>query len=403
MLQCPYILYLKSQANIKIFRHAVLELTLGRLVGKGGFSVVFEVAKIDVDEVYDISKKSAIERREEARQAVDETGRPRFAVKMLRDDLIEEEHSKGVIDLAVEARFLRRLAHANIVSMRATAISDPLESRFFVILEMLDGTLEEKLHSWRREINKTLSVWCGPFGYCCANKAVLSKTWVERMIVARSVASALKYLHSENIIYRDLKPENVGFSGIQVKLFDFGLSKRLLPDDKAANGLYRLTGNTGSLRYMAPEVARNQFYNTKADTYSFAIVFWQLCSLTVPFAGYNVRRHAEEVVGRGYRPGILRSWPASWGELMKTCWQSDIGARLDFDQILDAINDEYEALVTTQKGQNVADIRGKKTRLPEDFEISKKLDADTRIDNLTEEDEFQELELTERNHDNDII
>jgi serine/threonine protein kinase len=373
------------------------------LVGKGGFSVVFEVARVDVDEVYDISKRSAVERREEASHAIDEMGRPRFAVKMLRDDLIEEEHSKGVIDLAVEARFLRRLAHDNIVSMRATAISDPLESRFFIILEMLDGTLEEKLVSWRREINKTLSVWCGPFGYCCANKAVLTKTWIERMLVARSIASAIKYLHSESIIYRDLKPENVGFSGTQVKLFDFGLSKRLLPDDKASNGLYRLTGNTGSLRYMAPEVAMNQFYNTKADTYSFAIVFWQLCSLTVPYAGFNVRKHADEVVGRGYRPGIARSWPASWGELMKTCWQADIDARLDFEEILDAINDEYEALVTRQKGQNVADIRGKKTRLPEDFKISKKLDADTRIDNLTEDEEFQEMELTERNHDTDII
>jgi hypothetical protein len=88
---------------------------------------------------------------------------------------------------------------------------------------------------------------------------------------------------------------------------------------------------------------------------------------------------------------------------MKTCWQADIDARLDFEEILDAINDEYEALVTRQKGQNVADIRGKKTRLPEDFKISKKLDADTRIDNLTEDEEFQEMELTERNHDTDII
>jgi hypothetical protein len=36
---------------------------------------------------------------------------------MLRDDLLDEEHSKGVIDLAVEARFLRRLVHPNIVAM----------------------------------------------------------------------------------------------------------------------------------------------------------------------------------------------------------------------------------------------------------------------------------------------
>ena len=99
-------------------RKLVLELTLGRLVGKGGFSLVFEVVKLEVEEVYDISKRSASERREVAKESVDENGMPRFAVKMLRDDLIDEEHSKGVIDLAVEARFLRRLTHPNIIAMR---------------------------------------------------------------------------------------------------------------------------------------------------------------------------------------------------------------------------------------------------------------------------------------------
>ena len=94
-----------------------LELTLGKLVGKGGFSLVFEVAKIDVDQVYDLSVRQSSLRREVAADAIGHHGRPMYAVKMLRDDLMEEEHSKGVIDLAVEARFLRRLVHPNIVNM----------------------------------------------------------------------------------------------------------------------------------------------------------------------------------------------------------------------------------------------------------------------------------------------
>lgn len=50
------------------------------------------------------------------------------------------------------------------------------------------------------------------------------------------------------------KPDNVGFDAAgEVKIFDFGLAKRLVSEDKTDHELYTLTGNTGSLRYMAPE------------------------------------------------------------------------------------------------------------------------------------------------------
>jgi hypothetical protein len=153
---------------------------------------------------------------------------------------------------------------------------------------------------------------------------------------------------------------------------------------------------------MAPEVALNQAYNTKADTYSFAIVFWQLCSLTVPYAGYDVRMHADLVVRRGYRPKILRSWPASWGDFITKSWDTDIEMRLNFDQILEALNVEYEVLTTAQKGQNVSDIRAKKSRKPADFEMNTTLDTDTRKTS-SEDAGFHELELTGRNYDVDII
>ena len=94
------------------------ELTLGNMVGQGGFSLVFQIARIKVDEVYDISDQSSQAREEVAKQARVDDGHPRFAIKLLRDDLMEEEHSKGVIDLAVEARLLKHLSHPNVVSMK---------------------------------------------------------------------------------------------------------------------------------------------------------------------------------------------------------------------------------------------------------------------------------------------
>lgn len=50
-----------------------------------------------------------------------------------------------------------------------------------------------------------------------------------------------------------------------VKLFDFGLAKELDPMQKTDNGLYTMSGGTGSRRFMAPEVALSEPYNLSAD------------------------------------------------------------------------------------------------------------------------------------------
>jgi serine/threonine protein kinase len=48
---------------------------------------------------------------------------------------------------------------------------------------------------------------------------------------------------------------------------------------------YKMSGNTGTLIYMAPEVALNKPYTEKVDIYSFGIILWQLASGVVPFSG----------------------------------------------------------------------------------------------------------------------
>jgi len=357
------------------------EITLSDCLGRGGFSLVFEISKITLDEVYDTSERQAADRREVADECLDERdGREsKFALKMIRDDLAEEEHTKGVIDLAVEARFLKRLSHPNIISLRGTANSDPLEGRFFVLLDRLVRTLEDELQTWRKEINKTLSVWCGPFGYCCANRPVLQRLWIERLMVARKIASAIEYLHSEEIIYRDIKPENIGFArDEELKIFDFGLAKRLVPDEKTPSGLYHLTANTGSLRYMAPEVALGEPYDLRADTYSFAIVFWQICSLTVPYAGHDVQMHADLVIAQGNRPKVERSWPIQWRQLMQMCWSQDILDRLDFNRIVETLDIELEILTNKQSTAKSIKYKKKKKEKVEMIGL-KPLDTDTRI------------------------
>ena len=63
------------------------------------------------------------------------------------------------------------------------------------------------------------------------------------------------------LVYRDLKPENVGFNiRDDIMLFDFGLAREISDKEKVTDNTWKLTGETGSLRYMAPEVASDQPY-----------------------------------------------------------------------------------------------------------------------------------------------
>lgn len=176
-------------------------------------------------------------------------------------------------------------------------------------------------------------------------------------MVGYELTGALRYLHDNNIVYRDLKPDNIGFDVRgDVKLFDFGLAKELKPDEKGDNNLYHMSGNTGSLRYMAPEVALSEPYNHKVDVFSFGILLWQMCSLEVPFATYNVQRHAERVVRGGERPALdTRKWSAELCSLMSKCWSSNIKSRPSFGQVGSLLRAEFDPYLGETEG-NMLDV-----------------------------------------------
>ncbi|GKY99013.1 hypothetical protein MPSEU_000857000 [Mayamaea pseudoterrestris] len=360
------------------------EITLGRIVGEGGFCTVSLVVSVDIDDVYDTSEKQAKIRQTFARAANQGTSRSEggnYVMKALRHDLDTEEYSKGVVDLAIEAEFLKVLQHKNIICMRAIANCDPREAKFFVVLDRLVTTLELKFNHWRKIVEENTGVWWPIAGYCCAKAPVLHLMWKERIGAAYDIAQAIQYLHRLNIVYRDLKPENIGFddSG-ELKLFDFGLAKRLDGVEKVEDGQYRLTGNTGSLRYMANEVALDQPYGLSVDSYSFGIIFWQICSLTTPFAKMGQSVHAEAVVRGNARPSPDHSWPMSWVDLMVTCWDADPSARPDFDAIVASLAervaelDEEEGVIPTRTNE----IKAKKKK-KDVAPANQVLDFDTRI------------------------
>ena len=110
------------------------------------------------------------------------------------------------------------------------------------------------------------------------------------------------------------------------------------------NDLYSLTGCTGSLRYMAPEVARKLPYDYRVDSYSFGLLFWQICKLSVPFDTFTIEMHSELVVHKGYRPDLDLMWPLSWRNLITSCWHGNIQERPNFDKIVDILEKEKDSI-----------------------------------------------------------
>lgn len=242
---------------------------------------------------------------------------PSFALKHL--DISQINNQKAYIDAAIdivmEARLLSSLQHENIIQLFAVtegSIDNAFsfdDRGYFLVLSRLHSTLESRIEEWSKSENASQR---------------------ERLPVALGIAKGMRYLHQNSIVYRDLKPQNIGFSsdGV-VKIYDLSLSKEL-----PKSGQPPLTTRTGSLRYMAPEVASQTAYGLEVDIYSFAIVAWELCCLKKPFDGMTSSEHTTRVIKGHERPNISLITSNQVQQVLTKCWTAKPSDRPTFGQII---------------------------------------------------------------------
>ena len=115
---------------------------------------------------------------------------------------------------------------------------------------------------------------------------------------------ALAFLHDVPLIHRDVKPSNVMITQDMslVKLVDLGLCT---PSLQRQGDVRKMSGKTGSYRYMAPEVMNeNENYTAKVDVYSGTLVVWFIMMGDRPFKNFNGSQVAEMAARQAMRPSL---------------------------------------------------------------------------------------------------
>ncbi|OAO13264.1 TKL family protein kinase [Blastocystis sp. ATCC 50177/Nand II] len=133
------------------------------------------------------------------------------------------------------------------------------------------------------------------------------------------IAQALEYLHSYNIVHRDIKMANVLVTNNRAKVADFGYAREI-ENNKSIEVSF-----CGSPAIMAPELIDSAKCSTKVDVYSFGCVLYELIGEKQCYYDTKIRSRIEfyQRVIAGLRPTLRAGMPREPCELMKRCWLAD--------------------------------------------------------------------------------
>ena len=180
----------------------------------------------------------------------------RFAVKLLHHELARQP--EVVTRFQREAEAASVLTHPNVVGVYD--VNTSADGRPYIVAEMLEG---EELGSYLERLGRLPTV--------------------EAVHIVRQVCHALGAAHASGIVHRDVKPENVFLAGpnATVKVLDFGISKVA----ETSDGLTKTGTVMGTPDYMAPEQARGDRVDARADIYAVGAILYRALTGRKPFEG----------------------------------------------------------------------------------------------------------------------
>ena len=336
------------KVDVRSLRSRDVELAEAAILGVGTFSRATKVTLKD---------RNTADNKSESKQI--------YACKQLKHELLSNvgDFVKAAAELAYEAFLLTCLDHPNVIKLRGLpeggiarfgdVANEPQDmpmrpaTSFFLIMDMLQETLDQRIDRWNTTLRPQSII-------------DLQQRNLEKISLCEQLASVLEYLHAKGIVYRDLKPQNIGFceqQGGRLKLFDFGLCRELPSSIAESYGSllfgngnvtnpnehkrFDLAGMVGTIRYMAPEVCLSQSYNRDCDIYSWSIVAWEIWSQKKPFSTFTPELYRSLVCKQGYRPTDETSEifiPNSMTNLLEQAWKTEPHERMRWPKIREGLD-----------------------------------------------------------------
>ncbi|MFZ7132051.1 MAG: Stk1 family PASTA domain-containing Ser/Thr kinase [Eubacteriales bacterium] len=177
------------------------------------------------------------------------------AVKILKSEFNENE--QFIKKFQRESQSAASLSHNNIVNVFDVGVQDSLH---YIVMEYVNG--------------KTLKSYIQEKGRL---------HWQEAIFIAKQITFALDHAHRNNIIHRDIKPQNILLNEEMIpKVADFGIARAI-----TSSTITLVEETMGSVHYISPEQARGGFVDAKSDLYSLGIIMYEMLTGKVPFDNDN--------------------------------------------------------------------------------------------------------------------
>ncbi|KAF7658386.1 hypothetical protein LDENG_00013890 [Lucifuga dentata] len=262
--------------------------TFGRILGQGGFGIVYEATHIEMQKKW----------------AIKEICKP-------------EPGSSKVKMLEQEVSILKQVDHVNIIHLKEV-FETPM--RMYLVTELCDGGNLKELLQRKKFVTED-----------------------ETRHIIRSLADAIVYLHKRDIVHRDLKLENIlvksslhgDDSGmINIKVTDFGLSVKT--DGVGIDNLL-MRDTCGTFIYMAPEMISGRGYSQWCDVWSIGVIMYMLLCGESPFFSKSKTKLFQKIM-KGELHFTLPTWNTVSNEaknVLTHLLKVDPACRMSANQLLD--------------------------------------------------------------------